>query len=145
MVARGKKLDPLQVQLLTQQVTEEEIKNALFNIGEDKSPGLDGYSFFFFKKAWDIVGRDFVAAVLEFFSSGQILKQINHSVLALIPKSKESDKVEDYRPIACCNVIYKVISKILALRLAPVLITIVDPAQAAYVQNRKMLENIYLL
>ena len=83
--------------------------------------------------------------MLEFFSSGQILRQINHSVLALIPKSKESDKVEDYRPIACCNVIYKVISKILAMRLAPVLITIVDPAQAAYVQNRKKVENIYLL
>ena len=66
---------PLQAQILTQQVTEEEIKKALFSIREDKSPGPDGYSSFFFKKAWDIVGRDFVAAVLEFFSSGQILRQ----------------------------------------------------------------------
>ena len=57
----------------------------------------------------DIVGRDFVEAVMEFFSSGQILRQLNHSVIALIPKSNEADRVEDYRPIACCNVIYKVI------------------------------------
>ena len=145
MVAQGKKLDPEQAQILIHPVTEEEIKKALFSIGDDKAPGPDGYSSYFFKKAWDIVGRDFVAAVMEFFSSGHILRQINHSVLALIPKSKDSDRVEDYRPIACCNVIYKVISKIIALRLAPALTSIVDLAPAAYVQNRKMIDNIYLL
>ena len=91
------------------------------------------------------MGGDFTAAVKEFFSSGQILRQINHSALALIPKFKDADKVEDFRPIACCNVIYKVISKIIALRLAPALISVIDPAQAAYVQNRKMVENIFLL
>ena len=81
----------------------------------------------------------------EFFSSGQILRQINHSVLALIPKSKEADRVEDFRPIACCNVIYKVISKIIAIRLAPTLSNIVDPAQSAFIQNRSMIDNIFLL
>ena len=81
----------------------------------------------------------------EFFSSGQILRQINHSVLALIPKSKEADRVEDFRPIACCNVIYKVISKIIDIRLAPTLSNIVDPAQSAFIQNRSMIENIFLL
>ncbi|GFZ13032.1 hypothetical protein Acr_23g0014170 [Actinidia rufa] len=101
IVARGRRLDQDQVQNLTQQVTEEEIKMALFAIGEDKAPGPDGYTSCFFKKAWDIVGRDFVEAVMEFFSSGQILRQLNHSVLALIPKSKDADRVEDYRPIAC--------------------------------------------
>ena len=91
------------------------------------------------------MGRDFTAAVKEFFSSGQILKQINHSVLALIPKVKNAERLQDFWPIACCNVIYKVISKIIALRLAPVLINLVDPAQVAFVQNRKMVENIFLL
>ena len=74
-----------------------------------------------------------------------MLKQINHSVLALIPKSKNADRVEDFRPIACCNVIYKVISKIIASRLAPALISIIDPAQAAFIQNRAMIDNIFLL
>ncbi|GFS35711.1 hypothetical protein Acr_00g0041690 [Actinidia rufa] len=74
-----------------------------------------------------------------------MLKQINHYVLALIPKSKAADKVEDFRPIACCNVMYKVISKIIASRLAPTLCRIIDPAQAAFVQNRSMIENIFLL
>ncbi|GFZ21489.1 similar to CYCLIN D3;2 [Actinidia rufa] len=73
------------------------------------------------------------------------IDKINHSVLALIPKSKDADKVEDFRPIACCNVVYKVISKIIASRLAPALISIVNPAQAAFVQNRSMTDNIFML
>ena len=81
----------------------------------------------------------------EFFSSGQILEHLNHSVLALITKSKEVDRVKDFRPIACCNVIYKVISKIIATRLGPALNNIVDSAQSTFVQNRCMADNIFLL
>jgi len=44
-------------------VLNDVIKEALFNIGNDKAPGLDGYSSLFFKKSWDIVGADFCAAV----------------------------------------------------------------------------------
>ncbi|GFZ04425.1 hypothetical protein Acr_16g0010490 [Actinidia rufa] len=71
MVSRGRLLDSSQAQTLTQPVSEEKIKKALFSIGDDKAPGPDGYSSYFFKKAWDIVGMDFVEAVMEFFSSGQ--------------------------------------------------------------------------
>ncbi|GFZ16285.1 hypothetical protein Acr_25g0006940 [Actinidia rufa] len=145
IVSRGRKLEADQVIALTLPVSEEDVKSALFSIGEDKAPGPDGFSSCFFKKAWDIVGSDFTTAVLEFFSSGQILKQINHSVLALIPKSTNVERVEDFRPIACCNVIYKLISKIIAIRLAPALISIIDPAQAAFIQNRAMIDNIFLL
>ncbi|GFZ01062.1 hypothetical protein Acr_14g0006970 [Actinidia rufa] len=116
IMSRGQRLDSSQADNLICPVTEEEIKKALFSIGEDKAPGPDGFTSCFFKKAWTTVGGDFTAAVKEFFYSGQILRQINHSALALIPKFKDADKAEDYRPIACCNVIYKVISKIIALR-----------------------------
>ena len=91
----------------------DDIKVALFSIGNDKAPGPDGYSAFFFKRAWDIVGSDFVLAVQNFFSSGKMLKQINHSIIALIPKSANASYPSDFRPISCCNVIYKVISKLL--------------------------------
>ena len=72
---------------------------------------------------------------------------MNYSITgyALIPKSKDADRVEDFRPIACCNVVYKVISKIIAARLGPAIISIIDPAQAAFIQNRAMVDNIFLL
>ena len=70
---------------------------------------------------------------------------MNHSVIALVPKTCNASKVEEFRPIACCNVSYKVISKILAAKLSVLLPNLIDPAQAAFVQGRSMVENIYLV
>ncbi|GFZ20850.1 hypothetical protein Acr_29g0000120 [Actinidia rufa] len=52
------------------------------SIGDDKAPGPDGYSALFFKRAWNIIGKDFCEAIKEFFSSSQILKQMNHSCVS---------------------------------------------------------------
>ncbi|GFS36124.1 hypothetical protein Acr_00g0044230 [Actinidia rufa] len=76
---------------------------------------------------------------------GKILKQLNHAVIALVPKTASASRVEEFRPIACCNVIYKVISKILAARLSPILESLIDPGQSAFVPNRSMVENIYMV
>lgn len=92
---------------LTRAVTIAEIKEAIDGIGNDKSPGPDGYSSMFYKKAWGTVGASVVAAVMEFFHTGKLLKEINHTVLALIPKSSFACEVGDFRPIACCNILYK--------------------------------------
>lgn len=64
--------------------------------------------------------------------------------MTLIPKSNHTPTVRDFRPIACCKVVYKVISKIIASRLAPVLGSLIDNAQAAFVEGRNMTENIHL-
>ena len=85
------------------------------------------------------------SAIKEFFRSGCILKQLNHASIVLIPKSLNASKVGDFRPISCCNVVYEIISKILALRLSPILGKIIDPAQSAFVPNRSMVENIYMV
>ncbi|GJZ53290.1 methylenetetrahydrofolate reductase 1 [Tanacetum coccineum] len=98
-------------------VTDDEIKRAMFDIGDDKAPGPDGYTSAFFKRGWDVVGLDVCNAICDFFDNGQILKEINHTFLALIPKVTTLIKVNDYRPISCCNVIYKCISKILTNRI----------------------------
>lgn len=129
---------------LTQDISSHEIKEALFDIGDDKSPGPDGYSSCFFKKAWGTIETDFVDGIKEFFNSGSLLKQLNHTIIALVPKSSHTTSVEDFRPISCCNVFYKVISKILAARLRPILGSIVDQAQSAFVEGRSMMENIHL-
>ncbi|GAB2276834.1 hypothetical protein Dimus_039209 [Dionaea muscipula] len=63
----------------------------------------------------------------------------------LLPKKPNANKVEDFRPIACCNVLYKVIAKVIASRLGPVLLKIIDHAQAAFIKGRLMVENIYLV
>jgi hypothetical protein len=78
VVSRGPRLDASSHVSLLATVSNKDIKTALPSIGDDKSPGADGFSSFFFKKSWDVVGQDLCAAVRDFFQSGQLLKQINH-------------------------------------------------------------------
>ncbi|GKF30051.1 hypothetical protein Tco_0096393, partial [Tanacetum coccineum] len=67
-------------------VSNDEIRNAMFSFGNDKAPGPDGYTSLFFKKAWDVVGGDICNAVRDFFSNGKLLREVNHTIIALLPK-----------------------------------------------------------
>lgn len=98
----------------------------------------------FFKASWEIVGTDVIQAVKEFFEEGIILKQLNATLLSLIPKTSAPRDASEYRPIACCNVVYKCISKVLCGRLKKVLDDLVDDNQGAFVAGRYILHNVLL-
>ncbi|KAL0282163.1 UNVERIFIED_CONTAM: hypothetical protein Sradi_7269500 [Sesamum radiatum] len=125
-------------------VTMSEVKDAVFDISSDSAPGPDGYTSLFFKAAWPEIGNEICAAVIEFFQSGKLLKQINATLLTLIPKVQLPTSVSDYRPISCCNVIYKVITKILVIRMQRVLHLLIDYSQNAFVPGRSISDNILL-
>ncbi|KAL0411445.1 UNVERIFIED_CONTAM: LINE-1 reverse transcriptase [Sesamum latifolium] len=119
-----------EARILTSPVTRTEIKQAFFDIEEDKAPGPDGYSSGFYKAAWPVIGRKMVA-VEEFLLHGRLLKQVNATLLALIPKVQNPVTVADFRPISCCNVLYKAITKILVQKFDPFLADSVQPAAYA--------------
>ncbi|XP_022014977.1 uncharacterized protein LOC110914496 [Helianthus annuus] len=126
----SKVLDPQVAIHMIRQVTAEEVKKAIFSIGIDKAPGPDGYTAAFFKSAWPIVGN--------------LLRELNHTNIVLIPKIPTPSAVTDYRPIACCNVLYKCISKIVADRIKVALNDIVSINQSAFVPGRRISDNIML-
>ncbi|GJS86975.1 RNA-directed DNA polymerase, eukaryota, reverse transcriptase zinc-binding domain protein, partial [Tanacetum coccineum] len=111
------KLRPDEAEFMVRDVSNEEIKQPIFLIDDNKAPGPDGFSTYFYKKAWDIISNDICSAVKEFFLIGKILNEINSTNIALVPKIQTLAKVSDYRPIACYNVIFKCISKILTERM----------------------------
>ncbi|GJW63854.1 hypothetical protein Tco_0115738 [Tanacetum coccineum] len=125
-------------------ITTKEVKDAMFSMGNDKSPGPDGYTAAFFKDAWEIVGSDVVNAVKEFFVNGKLLKELNHTVIALIPKIQNPTRINDFRPISCCNVLFKCISKIIANRIKGSLMHLISPNQSAFVPGRSIADNILL-
>jgi hypothetical protein len=80
--------------------------------------------------------------VEESRTSQTVLKAFNATFLALIPKEKEANSVDKYRPISLCNVVYKIITKIIANRLKPILQEIISPEQGGFVEGRKILDGI---
>ncbi|CAI9278120.1 unnamed protein product [Lactuca saligna] len=138
------KLDLVDVVDMVKIVSNEEIKTALFDIDDDKAPGPDGYSAKFFKSMWSIIGEDFCSAVKEFFANGKMLKEINSTVIALVPKVNSPGKVSDFRPISCCSVIYKCISKLIVGRIRNHLGSIVADNQSAFIPGRSITDNILL-
>ncbi|KAK4383479.1 hypothetical protein Sango_2771200 [Sesamum angolense] len=90
---KATKLEQEESQALVQSVTREEIKDAFFDIAEDKEPGPDGYSSGFYKAAWLVIGEEMIKAILEFFTTGRLLKQVNTTILALIPKTGAANEM----------------------------------------------------
>lgn len=96
---------------LTKPVEAAEITETPFSMPANKAPGPDGYPMKFYKAAWPVIGKDFITAIQSFFLFGFMPHSIDATLLFLVPKTTEAEKMTDFRPIACCNVIYKVIQR----------------------------------
>lgn len=144
VINRGPRLAAQQIKKLAADCSEEEIKEALFSMNSHKAPGIDGFNVFFFKRCWHIIGKEVVEAIQHFFLTGVMPPEVNIALLTLLPKCENADKVRDFRPIACCSVLYKIISKVLANRLKGVLESIIGSHQSAFVPGRIIFDNILL-
>ena len=111
------KVTPDMQNILSSEFNAEEIRQALFQMGPTKAPRPNGMNALFYQKFWNIVGDSVISAVLDFLNTGSMVPSINHTNIVLIPKVKNPKKMTDFRPISLCNVIYKIISKVLANKL----------------------------
>ena len=129
-------------QLLTSDYNADEIRAVLFQMGPTKAPGPDGMNALFYQKFWHIVGDNVIAAVLDFLNSSYMVPEINYTHIVLISKVKSPEKMADFRPISLYNVIYKIISKVLANRLKQILPQLISPSQSAFVPGRLITDNV---
>ncbi|GJU63730.1 putative RNA-directed DNA polymerase, eukaryota, reverse transcriptase zinc-binding domain protein [Tanacetum coccineum] len=113
-------------------------------MGDNKAPGPNGYSVAFFKEAWDIIVGDVTKAIKEFFTTGVLVKELSHTIIALIPKVTTPMRIIDYRPISCCNVLFKCISRIIFNRMKESLSLLVSLNKLAFVPGRRISDNILL-
>ncbi|GJR98086.1 RNA-directed DNA polymerase, eukaryota, reverse transcriptase zinc-binding domain protein [Tanacetum coccineum] len=139
----SKRLSEEESNWMVRGVTNEEVKEAMFSIGDSRAMFSIGDSAFF-KKAWHIVGDDVCNAIREFFSNGKMLGEISATVISLIPKTTTPNMVTDFRPISCCNVIYKCLSKVITNRLKDALKKLVNENQSAFIPGRQIQDNIML-
>ena len=86
-----------------------------------------------------------VDAVLDALNGGSILKEVNTIVITLVPKTKCPQNVSEYRPISCCNTIYKCISKVVCGRLSQVLPDLIKENQGGFVHGIYIIHNIMVI
>ena len=108
---------------------------------ELKAPGHDGFPVAFYKSYWPIVGEDVTAAITSFFIDRSMPKGVNSLLIILIQKVPNPSSFNNYRPISLCNVIYKIISKLLVIRIRPILPKFISPSQSAFIPGRWIVEN----
>ncbi|GJW24668.1 RNA-directed DNA polymerase, eukaryota [Tanacetum coccineum] len=130
---------------LEQDITKEEVKRAVWDCGVDKSPGPDGFSFYFYRHFWSMIEDDVFGAVEYFFINGDIPNGCNSNFIALIPKIIDANMVKDFRPISLIGSLYKIIAKLLANRLVGVLSNLINEVQSAFVADRQILDGPFIL
>ncbi len=122
--------------------TINEMELAIKQMAPSKAPGLDGMPLIFYQKYWHVIGQDVTKGVLSCLNSGQMLQSINHTYITLIPKVKNPERVTEFRPICLCNVLYKIISKVLANCPKVILPHIISESQSAFVPGRLITDNV---
>jgi hypothetical protein len=120
----------------------EDVKKAAFSIGDLKAPGPDGLHAIFYKFFWTICGEKITEEILVAIHTGVIPEGWNDTTMVLIPKIDTPELITQYRPISLCNVIYKIISKMLAFRLKSILPDVISPMQSAFVPGRLITDNV---
>ena len=123
---------------------DSEILSALNSMKPFKAPGNDGLHAGFFQRFWMIVGPSIKTAVKTIFSTGIMPPNLNQTLIALVPKQQGPETLNHYKPISLCNTVYKIITKLLVLRIKAYLPTLVSPFQTAFVSGRRGSDNLII-
>uniref|UniRef100_A0A803P3X8 Reverse transcriptase domain-containing protein n=1 Tax=Cannabis sativa TaxID=3483 RepID=A0A803P3X8_CANSA len=138
------RLNQMDNDVLLEEFTEEEVKEAIDQIHPLKAPGKDGLPGLFYQNHWNDVGQEVIKTCLEVLNNDKDCSCLNDTLLCLIPKIKNPTMVGDYRPLSLCNVSYKAISKCLANRMKLSMDKVISENQSAFIKGRQIQDNAIL-
>ncbi|KAL9661113.1 hypothetical protein QQ045_025933 [Rhodiola kirilowii] len=127
---------------ITRPYSETDVREAVFQMCPTKAPVIDGFSALFYQKHWSLVKGKVATQVLRMMNSMMLEDGINKTLITLIPKVKDPESVGEFRPISLCNVVIKIVTKMLANRLKPVIPAIISENQGAFVPVKIISDNI---
>ncbi|KAK0594545.1 hypothetical protein LWI29_014617 [Acer saccharum] len=139
-----KKLSVGDKEFLEESFSAEEVKVAIDSCDGNKALGLDGFNLNFIKENWTVISGDFMNFLEEFHRDGRVVKELNRSFIALIPKYVKPKTMKDFRPISLVGSFYKILAKILANRLRRVIGTVVGETQMAFIKDRHILDGFVI-
>eukprot|EP00253_Pinus_taeda_P033267 PITA_33267 len=130
---------------LNQEITEEEIKKAIWTLQPDKFPGPYGFPINFYRDYWHLIKKDLAKMLRGIQRKGKMGGFTNSTFLALIPKENRPISFSRFRPISLCNSSYKIFTKIIASRLQPLLPSLISENQGGFLSNRQIHDSITLV
>lgn len=129
---------------LTVNPSMEELRDVVFSMSSNSSPGPDGFSGKFYHFCWDIIKDDLLLMISDFFAGNLIPRSITHTCLILIPKVDSPQAFTDLRPISLSNFSYKIISSLMNKRLSILMNNLISSNQTGFIKGRSINENIML-
>jgi exonuclease III len=127
-------------------ITLQECYEALRRMKSDKSPGPDGLPKEFYLTFFDILGSTLVIILNLALINGQLSASQRLSFISLICKdNNNSENLRNWRPISLCCVDYKILTKVLSMRLGNVLENIIHSDQTCSIKGRTIFDNVHLL
>eukprot|EP00253_Pinus_taeda_P019808 PITA_19808 len=130
---------------LNREITEEEIRKAIWTLQPDNSPGPDGFPINFYRDHWHLIKKYLAKMPRGIQRKGKMGGFTNSTFLALIPKENRPTSFSRFRPISLCNSSYKIFTKIIASRLQPLLPSLISENQGGFLSNRKIHDSITLV
>ena len=122
----------------------EEFTGAVTQMFPDKAPGPDGLNPGFYQHFWNLLGPEVFQTATGWLETLFFLPNLNDTLLCLIPKCTDPQSMKDLRPISLCNVIYKIIAKVLANRRKHILSRIISSTQSAFAPGRSITDNVMI-
>eukprot|EP00253_Pinus_taeda_P020290 PITA_20290 len=123
-------------------IIEEEITKVIWSMDSNKALGLDGFTIHFYKTCWDIIKADLLKMIKGFMKKAKVGGGTNSTYLTLIPKETNPETFSRFRPISLCNASYKILAKLLANRIKPLLNRLISRNKGGFVEGRHILDNV---
>ena len=120
------------------------MKKAIWSLHSDKSPGPNDFPIHFYRAFWSLIKKDLMR-LISWMAKGKMSGATNSTFLALNPKEENPSSIKRFRPISICNASYKIFSKVLSLRLKPIVWSLISPNQGGFISGRQISDNILMV
>jgi len=125
---------------LTIPFREEEITGVVLSADGLKCPGPDGFNFSFYKRFWNLLKREVGTMFNQFYHS--VPRSFSSYFVTLIPKVSSPSSLSDSCPISLLGSLYKLVAKVLAGRLAPIMDKLISSNQSAFIKGRQLVDGV---
>lgn len=123
----------------------QELEEVVHSMRDGSAPGLDGFSSVYFKVFWNQIKKVLLEILQDLRDRNLDLFRLNYGIITMIPKVKRANTIKQFRTICLLNVVYKIITKILTLRLNKVADKVIIPNQSAFVPGRYILDGVAII